>query len=1747
MNSIDMTDPDYFFDNAVKPSAERLSKLFEVSIKNKNQAVEDHCHAAIKLVLGENKRKSPRNPKDMTKKMRAGKHTAQELNSHLRFQDPWIPDNTAAPQRRESFIFSSSSVSLQDYETVTSEAILSAPIADICVISKNEVIPEGYYRISRTPSHKKANLNTGAGGDSMYLCIKKVTHLSDNTPTISALALIYPDRGEYVPPGFSVARRNEKPCNLNTNNNCERVFLGFKRDAVNSPITDIEVFLRSVKEEEQVPPGFIHLERTIKNHVADLNVSTSGSFVGLCYKQELSTLKCLQGFKMGKSQLTRRTTMDIGLVFDEVMDGRGSSNSRRNTNFSSFDTTENLPSVDDSDYMYHRHASGTDEEIMSNLPIHQNSCNSLSEMTKFSADSPTDITQKTPERTQNHITESLNDNEKTTFKVAVDDPVQTTSAEDTTPEKPADANTKSTSLTPPQALQQLMITTDMSAKSLSTNTIEKIVIMAAHGSRLPRNVAMIMLALLTGIFSTGEVFDVSLEILTYMVENLNFFLEELRSVPQPGSYTILDLLISTLCERLDSSVEVTNNKILALLQSLIKRSSGVLSKSSTQQLFKGAMFVSSCAATSTEWIQKGYALPMESDGTDMFSYKVLKTLISSLCMRCEECDIDHCLPTGEADVAHSSPDRVGSGAFIGVHLDDLNFNFGEDNNNNNDEEGEEEGARKGNGHMSVNASSSPPEVPAKYQVEHLKSMGENSSVVVDLVTDFIDEVIDSVEVSKITEIALLATSKKTSSTYSSSFWVHLNSISKTLFKSYDVQNAFILLTALCKFSWLGIAPSGSKGGATPRHLGNKLLGLDGIFEFCRVAGQNLLMSKIFGYQIRRLVVSVIFVNMQYAMVEPRVFSKLLRLVTVLWENWREHLRLEFPVLCEQLIIKVLQTSSLKIFPIYQYLALEEVVRWFEQPHMLVEMFVNFDMDTALVSDWNVFAHLIRVVCKLAEQAANPGTSSQASNGSPWPTPYSEVGYADTLFGIKAVPIEPRDVKIKALHVAANMTRAMMDAAGHANLISQDIISQGASPWVGGPDFDSDGEEDEDDATDESSAMLIRNKKSFSLRIKIETYQKGADVLKEGIAIYTKKNSIAKAIKFLVSKGFMSATARDAASFLRLYRDNFAPSAIGDFLGEGGIPDSAEEEYWTMVRYQYSRAVSFVDIPLEVSLRLYLTGCGFRMPGEAQKIERFVYTFTRCFWEDNRGSECCPFSHEDTVLLVVYATIMLNTDLHHANNDKKRKKDKMTLPQFIRNLRGCDQDKDVDPEYLTAIYCGIRDNPIDWVENDVVIETGDANATTDPEQNKKFVSSLIRHVRGSEDLLRSFSPYIYHFGIMGVDLSISMELIAYMFESVWDYFRSVADLLLEKLANEENVIFSALDVAVNSLTSCIFVDMKVQKLAFVRQVTKFRELLQSLDSRENSKSKIKASGKSFAQSTDAWYDNVEKSTVKTAIPIIAEVHGVVTELKDVVRKCARREATKLVFARIENKAGVTDANRFIILEADLQKMTNKNGKFVTYRFFLFSDLLVYAHHGFTSYKVHQQLPLDTTTVNGIVAGDETGCCFSITNPLKSFIVSCSSVAEKQQWYCAVKEATEAAISRKSGQRFSMLKRMQSQEMEASERQQRHSERQAVSSPRSSSDGPTRRCSEPSFEAPTIVEVPQGLTEHRKPLASIGVAVADVSDDDDDEEEEEGGGDDEFEHTAVEKCSDYITSLDKQDSAKVFISVRVAVVCPASDNC
>merc|ERR1712142_1058992 len=94
---------------------------------------------------------------------------------------------------------------------------------------------------------------------------------------------------------------------------------------------------------------------------------------------------------------------------------------------------------------------------------------------------------------------------------------------------------------------------------------------------------------------------------------------------------------------------------------------------------------------------------------------------------------------------------------------------------------------------------------------------------------------------------------------------------------------------------------------------------------------------------------------------------------------------------------------------------------------------------------------------------------------------------------------------------------------------------------------------------------------------------------------------------------------------------------------------------------------------------------FRMPGEAQKIERLVEVFSGRYCQCNREIVATLHS-SDTVFILAFAIILLNTDLHTPNIKPEKR---MKLDDFVRNLRAIDDGHDLDPEMLTGIYERIR--------------------------------------------------------------------------------------------------------------------------------------------------------------------------------------------------------------------------------------------------------------------------------------------------------------------------------------------------------------------------------------------------------------------------------------------------------------------------
>lgn len=125
--------------------------------------------------------------------------------------------------------------------------------------------------------------------------------------------------------------------------------------------------------------------------------------------------------------------------------------------------------------------------------------------------------------------------------------------------------------------------------------------------------------------------------------------------------------------------------------------------------------------------------------------------------------------------------------------------------------------------------------------------------------------------------------------------------------------------------------------------------------------------------------------------------------------------------------------------------------------------------------------------------------------------------------------------------------------------------------------------------------------------------------------------------------------------------------IGSYLG------SYKEKYQRVLK-AYCQLLDFTNLEFDQALRLLLSR--FKLPGEAQQIERIVNVFATVYHKDNPE----VFPDSDTPFILSYSLLMLNTDAH---SKMVQSKDRMTRNQFIENnSRVC---KTLTREYLGKMY------------------------------------------------------------------------------------------------------------------------------------------------------------------------------------------------------------------------------------------------------------------------------------------------------------------------------------------------------------------------------------------------------------------------------------------------------------------------------
>ncbi|KAG7229693.1 hypothetical protein INR49_012740, partial [Caranx melampygus] len=200
------------------------------------------------------------------------------------------------------------------------------------------------------------------------------------------------------------------------------------------------------------------------------------------------------------------------------------------------------------------------------------------------------------------------------------------------------------------------------------------------------------------------------------------------------------------------------------------------------------------------------------------------------------------------------------------------------------------------------------------------------------------------------------------------------------------------------------------------------------------------------------------------------------------------------------------------------------------------------------------------------------------------------------------------------------------------------------------------------------------------------YRIGLNLLTKFITLfYLRKPE--KGIQYLIERNFVPDTPVGVAHFL-LQRKGLSRQMIGEFLG------NRQKQFNRDVLDCVVDEMDFSSMELDEALRKFQAH--IRVQGEAQKVERLIEAYSQ------RYCICKPgvvrqFRNPDTIFILAFAIILLNTDMYSPNVKPERK---MKLEDFVKNLRGVDDGEDIPREMLVGIYERIRKRELKTNEDHV---------------------------------------------------------------------------------------------------------------------------------------------------------------------------------------------------------------------------------------------------------------------------------------------------------------------------------------------------------------------------------------------------------------------------------------------------------------
>uniref|UniRef100_A0A8C3WUE9 ARF guanine nucleotide exchange factor 1 n=1 Tax=Catagonus wagneri TaxID=51154 RepID=A0A8C3WUE9_9CETA len=586
------------------------------------------------------------------------------------------------------------------------------------------------------------------------------------------------------------------------------------------------------------------------------------------------------------------------------------------------------------------------------------------------------------------------------------------------------------------------------------------------------------------------------------------------------------------------------------------------------------------------------------------------------------------------------------------------------------------------------------------------------------------------------------------------------------------KDAFLVFRSLCKLSMKPL----SDGPPDPKshELRSKILSLQLLLSILQNAGPIFRTNEMFINAIKQYLCVALSKNGVSSV--PEVFELSLSIFLTLLSNFKTHLKMQIEVFFKEIFLYILETSTSSFD--HKWMVIQTLTRICADAQCVVDIYVNYDCD---LNAANIFERLVNDLSKIAQ-----GRGSQ------------ELGMSN---------VQELSLRKKGLECLVSILKCMVEWSkdqyvnpNSQTTLGQEKPSEQETSEIKHPEtINRYGSLNSLESTSSSGIGSYSTQMSGTDNPEqFEVLKQQKEIIEQGIDLFTKKPK--RGIQYLQEQGMLGTTPEDIAQFLH-QEERLDSTQVGEFLGDN---DKFNKE----VMYAYVDQHDFSGKDFVSALRMFLEG--FRLPGEAQKIDRLMEKFAARYLECNQGQTL--FASADTAYVLAYSIIMLTTDLH-----SPQVKNKMTKEQYIKMNRGINDSKDLPEEYLSAIYNEIAGKKISMKETkELTIPTKSSKQNVASEKQRRLLYNLEMEqmAKTAKALMEAVSHVQAPF-----TSATHLEHVRPMFKLAWTPFLAAFSVGLQDCDDTEVASLCLEGIRCAIRIACIF-SIQLERDAYVQALARF---------------------------------------------------------------------------------------------------------------------------------------------------------------------------------------------------------------------------------------------------------------------------------------------------------------------------------------